>query len=119
MGYRSPNRQIDMRTNDIGTMFRDISIDSKKGQFSIKAINPSYTIQITSSAAPESFSEPLLAPVGKLDWKPACQESYLANVQVEVYDHVVWGIPIDKKLVASQTFSYAALEFGEDLFREG
>ncbi|GLJ04890.1 hypothetical protein SUGI_0005860 [Cryptomeria japonica] len=112
LGFRSPSHQIDMRTIDIGTLLTDVSIRPHKGEFSMRAINPSYSIQITAVAPPESFSEPILAPVSKLEWKPTCRESYFANIKVEVYDHVVWGIPIDKKLVSSHTFSHAALEFG-------
>lgn len=118
MGFWSPSHKIEMKNIDIGTIFMDLCVTPREGKFSIKAINPSYTILITSLADPESFCEPILAPVGKLEWKPACRESYLANVKVEVYAHGVWGIPTNKTLVSTQSFNRAALEFGEDLCHE-
>lgn len=118
LGYWSPQHRIDMRNIDIGTIFMDIFVKPHEGKFSMKAVNPSYTILITALADPDSFCEPILAPVGKLEWKPACRESYLANIMVEVYAHGVWGLPINKTLVSTQTFSHAALEFGEDLMHE-
>ncbi|KAH9327376.1 hypothetical protein KI387_007554, partial [Taxus chinensis] len=45
MGYRSPSHQIDMRTVDIGTMLKGVSVHPQKGEFSMRAVNPSYTIQ--------------------------------------------------------------------------
>eukprot|EP00252_Welwitschia_mirabilis_P014021 TRINITY_DN31043_c0_g1_i1.p1 TRINITY_DN31043_c0_g1~~TRINITY_DN31043_c0_g1_i1.p1 ORF type:complete len:353 (+),score=48.32 TRINITY_DN31043_c0_g1_i1:219-1277(+) len=115
MGYWSHKHQIHMRSVDVGTIFKDITIDPQRKTFSIKATNPRYTVLVTSSAPPESFSEPLLAPIGKVDWKPACKESFVANIKVEVYVHTIWGIPCFKKLVDTQSFKNAALEFGEDL----
>lgn len=75
-------------------------------------------VQLTASAPYNSFSEAILAPVTKVDWEPACRESYLATAEVKVYEHLAWGLPGTTKLVEEQTFEFAGLEFGEDLRTE-
>lgn len=66
-------------------------------------------------AAYETFSQPVLAPVTKVEWKPACRESYMATVEIQVYKNRAWGF---QTLVESCKFDFAALEFGEDLLSE-
>lgn len=118
MGYRSPQLRIDMRTNDPGVIFKDIMILPSKGKISVTAVGPSHTIKINCAAPPESFSDPLLCPIGKLSWEPACRESYFAHLEVEVFEHVVWGVVGNQTVVERQAFDFAALEFGEDLLKE-
>jgi hypothetical protein len=72
-------------------------------------------LQLTAYAPFDSFSDAILAPVSKVDWKPACRESFLATIEIKVYEHSAWGV-IGQKLVERQTFENAALDFGEDLF---
>ena len=75
-------------------------------------------VQLKAYAPYNTFSNPVLAPVTKRDWKPACRESYLATVEIKVYEHLAWGVPGTENLVDSQKLQYAALEFGEDLLTE-
>lgn len=75
-------------------------------------------MQLKAYATYDTFSDPVLAPVTKLDWKPACRESYLAMVEIKVFEHLAWGIPGTENLVDTQKFRSAALEFGEDLLSE-
>jgi hypothetical protein len=35
--------------------------------------------------------------------------------EIKVYEHLAWWIPGTTKLVDTQTFKFAALEFGEDM----
>jgi len=74
--------------------------------------------QVKAYAPYDTFSPPVLAPMTKVDWKPACRESYLATVEIEVYEHVAWGIPGTKILIETQKLELAALEFGEDLLSQ-
>ncbi|EFJ27830.1 hypothetical protein SELMODRAFT_411772 [Selaginella moellendorffii] len=69
-------------------------------------------------ASPVSFSEQILAPIGKLEWQPACRESFVATIEVEVFEHAAWGVASEGKLVDSQMFRCAALEFSEDLLED-
>ncbi len=71
-------------------------------------------LQVSAYAPYETFSDAVLAPMSKVDWKPACRESFLATVEIKVYEHLAWGVA-GQKLVEQQTFENAALEFGEDL----
>jgi hypothetical protein len=75
-------------------------------------------VQLKAYAPYETFSDPVLAPVTKRDWKPACRESYVATVEIKVYQHLAWGIPGTETLVDTQVLKSAALEFGEDLLTE-
>ncbi|KAJ7551179.1 hypothetical protein O6H91_06G003300 [Diphasiastrum complanatum] len=118
MGYRSPNQHVDIRSNELGMWFHNIQISAKDGKFSVVGRSFSYTIQITADASPDSFSSPILAPIGKLNWEPACRESFLATVNIELYRHSAWGWFTPKKLVERRTFNQAALEFGEDLLED-
>lgn len=118
MGYRSPELNLDMRTNDPGVVFKDFEILPLEGRFAVKAVGPSHTLQIKCSAPPKSFSDPLLAPIGKVAWEPACRESYRATLEVDVFEHTAWGVIGNSKLVQRQVFDLAGLEFGEDLMRE-
>lgn len=72
-------------------------------------------MQVSAYAPYDTFSDAVLAPVTKVDWEPACRESYLATAEIKVYEHLAWGIPGTTKLVDTQTFKFAALEFGEDM----
>ena len=67
----------------------------------------------------DTFSDPVLAPVTKTDWEPACRESFVATAEIKVYEHLAWGIPGTVNLVETQKFEFAALEFGEDLLQGG
>ncbi|KAI5067405.1 hypothetical protein GOP47_0017933 [Adiantum capillus-veneris] len=118
MGYRSPDLNLDMRTNDPGVVFKDFEILPLEAKFAVNAIGPSHTLQIKCSAPPTSFSDPLLCPIGKLAWEPACRESYCAKLEADVFEHVAWGVIGDSKLVRREVFNHAGLEFGEDLLRE-
>lgn len=118
MGYRSPDLNLDMRTNDPGVVFKDIKILPLEGKFLVKAVGPSHTLQIKCSAPPDSFSDPLLCPIGKVSWQPACRESYCAKLEIDAFEHAVWGVMGDSKLVERRVFDCAGLEFGEDLLRE-
>ncbi|KAG0603364.1 hypothetical protein M758_10G087700 [Ceratodon purpureus] len=119
LGYRSPKLQLDFRTNDLGIVFKDINLAARESRFSVTAVGPSHTVEIMAYAPYETFSDPVLAPVTKTDWEPACRESYVATAEVKVYEHLAWGIPGTEKLVETQKFEFAALEFGEDLLKEG
>ncbi|KAL2610895.1 hypothetical protein R1flu_022587 [Riccia fluitans] len=118
MGYRSPVVSIDMRTNDVGTIFKDIDIRPLEGEFSVKGVKASHTIKIHAKADPWTLCEPILAPMDKVKWECACRETFLAEISVEVYEHSVWGIAGEDKLIDKKTFKYAGLEFGEDLLKE-
>ncbi|MCO5576004.1 hypothetical protein L7F22_029811 [Adiantum nelumboides] len=118
MGYRSPDLNLDMRTNDPGVVFKDFEILPLEARFAVKAVGPSHTLQIRCSAPLNSFSDPLLCPIGKLAWEPACRESYRAKLEIDVFEHVAWGVIGDSKLIQSEVFDHAGLEFGEDLMRE-
>ncbi|CAK9201296.1 unnamed protein product [Sphagnum troendelagicum] len=115
LGYRSISQTLDFHTNDLGTIFKDIQFSPLESRFSVTAIGLSHSIELTAYAPFDSFSDAILAPVSKVDWKPACRESFLATIEVKVYEHSAWGV-IGQKLVERQTFENAALEFGEDLF---
>ncbi|CAM6104917.1 unnamed protein product [Calypogeia fissa] len=117
-GYRSPEIAIDMRTNQFGTIFKKISISPLTGEFSVEGVSASHTVYITARGDPQSLSEPILAPIGKTHWETACRETYLAEIDVEVYKHSIWGIAGNDKLVDKKTFKFAGLEFGEDLLKE-
>ncbi|OAE34858.1 hypothetical protein AXG93_2528s2270 [Marchantia polymorpha subsp. ruderalis] len=110
MGYRSPVINIDMRTNDLGTVFKNIEIKPLDGEFSVTGIH--------AKANPETLCESILAPMAKVKWESACRETFLAEITVEVYEHAAWGIAGDDKLIDKRTFLYAGLEFGEDLLKE-
>lgn len=73
--------------------------------------------QIAARADPKTLSEAILAPIEKTHWESACRETYLAEVDVEVYEHAIWGIAGKDKLVDKRTFTFAGLEFGEDLLK--
>ncbi|BBN15852.1 protein MpPKC9 [Marchantia polymorpha subsp. ruderalis] len=118
MGYRSPVINIDMRTNDLGTVFKNIEIKPLDGEFSVTGVSTSHTIQIHAKANPETLCESILAPMAKVKWESACRETFLAEITVEVYEHAAWGIAGDDKLIDKRTFLYAGLEFGEDLLKE-
>jgi hypothetical protein len=119
LGYRSPKVQLDFRTNDIGIVFKDKDAKPRESSFSITAVGPSHTIELRTSAPFDTFSDAVLAPMTKVDWEPACRESFVATAEVKVYEHVAWGIPGTSNLVETQNFEFAALEFGEDLLQEG
>lgn len=72
-------------------------------------------MQVMAFASFSTFSAPILAPVTRTNWKPACRESYVATVKVKVFKHMGWACAGTKKLVETETFKCAALEFGEDL----
>ncbi|KAG0610707.1 hypothetical protein M758_7G085500 [Ceratodon purpureus] len=118
LGYRSPKLQLDFRTNDMGIVFKNINFSPLESCFSITAVGPSHTIELKAYAPYDTFSDPVLAPVTKREWKPACRESYLATVEMKVYEHLAWGIPGTENLVETQVLKSAALEFGEDLLTE-
>lgn len=118
MGYRSPKLQLDFRTNDLGIVFKDRHFAPLESCFSLTAVGPSHTVEIKAYAPFDTFSQPVLAPVTKLDWKPACRESYLATVEIQVYEHLAWGIPSTENPVETRKLEFAALEFGEDLLFE-
>lgn len=77
-----------------------------------------FCIQVTAYAPYDTFSDAILAPVTKVDWEPACRESYVATAEIKVYEHLAWGLPGTSKLVEEETFEFAGLEFGEDLLTE-
>ncbi|EFJ27824.1 hypothetical protein SELMODRAFT_441362 [Selaginella moellendorffii] len=118
LGYRSANCKLDLRTNNLGTIFKDVQLSPLEAKFALTGVGPSHTIKILCYASPVSFSEQILAPIGKLEWKPACRESFVATIEVEVFEHAVWGVANEDKLVDSQMFRCAALEFGEDLLED-
>lgn len=72
-------------------------------------------LQLKAFAPYHTFSHTVLAPVSKVDWEPACRESYVATAEIKVYEHLAWGIPGTENLVETQKFEFVALEFGEDL----
>lgn len=74
-------------------------------------------VQIHAKADFETLSEPILAPVTKVKWDFACRETFFATVSVEVFEHGLWGLIGDKRLVEKRTFDHAAFEFGEDLLK--
>ncbi|EFJ27836.1 hypothetical protein SELMODRAFT_411781 [Selaginella moellendorffii] len=118
LGYRSANCKLDLRTNDLETIFKDVQLSLLEEKFALTGVGPSHTIMILCYASPVSFSEQILAPIGKLEWQPACRESFVATIEVEVFEHAVWGVASEGKLVDSQMFRCAALEFGEDLLED-
>lgn len=108
LGYRSPKLQLDFRTNDLGIVFKDFEFATLEGRASVTAVGPSHTVKIKAQAPFDTFSDPVLAPVTKTDWKPACRESFVATIEVEVYEHFAWGIPGTENLVETMKFEYAA-----------
>ncbi|KAG6552014.1 hypothetical protein Mapa_006320 [Marchantia paleacea] len=117
MGYRSQAANIDMRSVDIGTYFTDVRMSYRNAEFTVTGVSASHTIKIHARADFETLSEPILAPVTKVKWDFACRETFLADVSVEVFEHGVWGLIGDKRLVEKRTFNNAAFEFGEELLK--
>jgi len=98
----------------LGILFKDIHFAPQQSRFSVTAVGVTHSIEVSAYAPFETFSDAVLAPMSKVDWKPACRESFLATVEIKVYEHLAWGVA-GQKLVEQQTFENAALEFGEDL----
>ncbi|XP_024395888.1 uncharacterized protein [Physcomitrium patens] len=118
LGCRSPKLQLDFRTNDLGILFKSVEISPLDSRFSITAVGPSHIVEVMAYAPYSTFSKPVLAPVTRTDWKPACRESYVATVEVIVFELLAW-VPLGtENLVETETFKFAALEFGEDLLSE-
>ncbi|BBN15853.1 hypothetical protein MPTK1_7g01460 [Marchantia polymorpha subsp. ruderalis] len=117
MGYRSQAVSFDMRSVDIGTYFTDVRMSYRNADFTVTGVSASHTIKIHAKADFETLSEPILAPVTKVKWDFACRETFFATVSVEVFEHGLWGLIGDKRLVEKRTFDHAAFEFGEDLLK--
>lgn len=46
LGYRSPELQLDFRTNDLGVLFKDMKMAPLESSFSITAVGPSHTAKV-------------------------------------------------------------------------
>lgn len=46
LGYRSPELQLDFRTNDVGVLFKDMKMVPSESSFSITAVGPSHTLKV-------------------------------------------------------------------------
>lgn len=110
VGYRSEDLVINFNlADDLLTTFEK-SMDSCRGVFRLDAQNQNHRMVVTAKAPKESFGY-VSIPTKNGYLPEGGIESFVAEVDVEIYEHHLLSLTQDR-LIKKDKFRLAALEFG-------